>query len=269
MNQVNTTLPLPVTGQQLNDTFPAEASLQQQQIAKNLQIFTNALDVNKNMLYLNDITIANTDLPKSRIFQLNTLNPFKSKVILYRKTDSYHLAFIPWYAVQAYFSSLGNYDVEIVFRPKKVNDSRLILDVLFSYSAEPMTTTNSDNWFQNDGMTFNIDSIEDEFKIDVPMYSILDNFPFRKHFFLDSEGDLTERKPIFFPNVNMSVYIRSPYQPNSIQPDEMKIQVYVNVKFKGLQKYVLPGFCRQIYAIEEPVTNTSISYPFWMDSDTF
>jgi len=115
-------------------------------------------------------------------------------------------------------------------------------------------------------MTFYMDSVQDEFVIAQPMYSMFDNFPFRLMRILGGDGSFEDQLPIFFPNVNTVIFIRSPYQPNSIQPDEFEVQVYARIVFKGLQKYALLGHMYQKYrdAGGEEVYNYTYSIPFFM-----
>jgi len=263
-----TTVPLHVTGVQQMDIFPAEGSLQEQQLANNLQPLESNLGIQFNDFYYGSFIINNGNAIATMVQQFSTQNPYNDKVSL-NVIEDINVYIAPWSALQASFSSMGNFDIQFVLKPKKVHDSRVILDFLHIYNAANYTTPSQPHKYQNDGGTFELDATTDEFVIEVPMYHRFDNYPIFTMYEKAATG-VFPKTPIYFPAVLTNLFVRSNYQPNALQPDDMEVQIWARIKFFGLQKYGNFGWIKQTWqpTIGDASIANNATIPFFAKYNT-
>jgi len=266
--KVTTENPTPPVGLQANEIFTVDTALQPQTEELNLirEMIPNIRPAKD--IYLETLEIPLTLGPRQRVGNsgMSSVNPLDDKYrIKYGGEQGLVKYFCPWALIPLHLSALAQLDFDLVYRPIKVNDCRVSLDFLYKYSGTYVGDVITANDYQRDTITINIDDVEEEFIIPMNMYYLFPNISTRAYInnsYVEPEV-LKTAPDAFIPVVAFRAYIKNPYQPSSIQPDKMKLQVWLRPRISNIQKLCSPTYTQATYVPSETPVTTYMYSPPW------
>lgn len=178
-------------------------------------------------LYYGQFTVNKTMTLSQNVFEWTSWSPLGNTANEYNTVNSASNSrfFVPWELMTAFYSKQVKIDWEIVFTAVKVSDCRVSFDVVFIYE-DKNTASTYPQVLNNDSYHKMFDDQDDSFSVVPPMYWMTNNVntdSWRVQ--LLPGGGITRMQPAFLPYTKMLVKIRSPYIPNSMQPDSFQVIV--------------------------------------------
>lgn len=178
-------------------------------------------------LYYGQFTVNKTDALGQSVFEWVSWSPLGPTANEYNTVNDGNNSrfFVPWELMTAFYSKQVKIDWEIVFTAVKVSDCRVSFDVIFLYEDKNVALLYP-QILNNDSYHKIFDDQDDSFSVVPPLYWMTNNVntdSWRVQ--LVPGGAFSRMQPAFLPYTKMQVRIRSPYIPNSMQPDSFQVVV--------------------------------------------
>jgi hypothetical protein len=133
----------------------------------------------------------------------------------------------PHNLIKALFSRAINYEMELVFVPVKVSDSRAIFGIWFYYSDNPPPVDLTDpTEYNRDNMEITVSQSLVEHVVPVPLYWGTDSLPTML---------ANQAYPLLGPRTTVQVVLKEQFVPNMIQPPNFDTNVFL--RFKKIESY--------------------------------
>jgi len=200
-----------------------------------------------NFNYANSLLDLNFPILIDR-FNIDSASP--SGTFLYNWTSDHPLGTslyngftnCPYNLVKPMFSRLLSYELELIFVPVKVSDSRAILGVFFDYALRPSTiVANNPDSYNSDNAEFVISQSLEQQTLEVPLYWPSDFVPSKT---------FNGTYPQFAPKTSVRVYLKEKFVPNLIQPPTFPVLVFLKIKnIKAI------GLATETRNVNSPATN--------------
>lgn len=181
-------------------------------------------------IYLDQFQVTKTDTIGHEVFEWTSWSPLGDTVNEYNTvnngSDSRFL--VPWQLFTSFYSKQCKIDWEIKFTAVKVSDCRVSFDAITIYEDKNAVSTNPQA-LNNDSVHKIFDDQDDSFSVIPPMYWMTNNVntdSWRVQ--IVAGGQLHRMQPAYLPYTKLSLRIRSPYVPNSMQPDSFTVVVTLN-----------------------------------------
>lgn len=217
-------------------------------------------------IYLTKFTINNTMETGYKVFDWASLFPLAKNSNYYTISNTDFLRWnIPWQLILPFYSRMCKIEWEINFKPIKVGDCRVSIDLINTYGDySPTTSLLSAKALANDSYHKNLDDTDDNLTIRPPMFFMTDNVATDSYRVSVSPGNFSVLQPSFLPSTNLSVFIRNPYVNNPIQPSSFEVLVTLRPIISNPV-----GIATKSYAYNEIIgVEEGISRPFFIRSPT-
>lgn len=181
-------------------------------------------------IYLTQFTVNKTMNTGDEVFTWTSWSPLGPNANEYNTVNSGSNSrfLVPWQLFTSFYSKQCKIDWELKFTAVKVSDCRVSFDGLFIYEDKDFTAGYPE-LLNNDSVHKIFDDQDDSFSILPPMYWMTNNVntdSWRVQ--LVTSGPFARMQPAFLPYTKMSLRVRAPYIPNSMQPDEFTVIVTMN-----------------------------------------
>lgn len=187
----------------------------------------------QNMILLDVIEITTAMDIGTEIYSFSTLDGIPNAKYT-SNLKAGHQVLVPWNMVPAYYSRLCKVDYELFFQPVKVSDCRVAVDVVANFanqSVEYNSTT-----LTNNNVNFQFDDPSGFLNYPVPMYwPVINTQTPATITATNTPSPGLVLKPAFLPQTRVSVFIAAPYIRNNLQPDVVKLIVWLRLKPRQVQ----------------------------------
>jgi len=184
-------------------------------------------------IYLTTFTISNTMAPGTRVFTWNSEYPLSLNNQYSTIAGQDYLQWrLPWSLIVPFFSRMGKVEWEMNFKPIKVADCRVSVDIVFNYGLyAPENTDITNKALANDSLHKNFDDTDDNLTFNIPMFFPTDNVQIDSYRVFGVALDTIQ--PAFLPTTSVNVFIRNTYQNSLIQPDSFQVLVTLRPKISN------------------------------------
>jgi hypothetical protein len=242
MNVISTTNPIAPTGATPTEVpFGISGSTTLNSIPADLQPASGSMLYSGHGLFLTRFSISTLDTVGSVVWNFDARfplgrNAFENRYYRVSSGGNYR-PIVPWDLWPVWFSAQCRVDYELVFVPVKVGDSRVSLDFVFDYSGLGNTGPYGTDTLVQDSFHKLIDDQDDQFSFTVPLIyvtKLVNTVPPKFGTLAPTSNDF----PAFLPQTTMQVFIRSPYQPNLMQPNSFDVLVFMRPIVRDTQTVV-------------------------------
>lgn len=223
--EISTTNPVPPTGITPTEvplgitstTTPAGGAI-------NRPTNQSALFALQEGIFLTTFEVSKDDVIGKEVFTWHSLYPLGETENEYNTVvDGENTRFfVPWELMTSFFSRQCKIDWELNFTAVKVSDCRVSFDGIFIYEDDWNLNTDFRVALNNDSVHKIFDDQDDTFSIVPPMYWMTNNVNTDTW---RSTVPTIRRQPAFLPSTTLHLKIRSPYVPNSMQPNTFRVVV--------------------------------------------
>lgn len=234
MDKIQTTLPTAPSGANPPEVpLGISATITETPIQQNIPRKPLNLTDPSKLIYYGKFSINKSRETGSKLFSWNFRTPLPDYYAMqWLLTQASTLSQnIPWALWRAYFSRQCKIEWELIFEPVKAKDCRFSMDAVFSYDEKTIDDSLTSTTLFNDSIHMVMDDPDQQFTILVPAYWMTATTPTDKIvlFYLEKEEvpNYELLDPAFLPTTNVTLYLRAPYTPNLVQPDEIDVLVYV------------------------------------------
>lgn len=187
----------------------------------------------QNMILLDTIQITTAMDIGTEIYTFSTMDGIPTSKYN-TKLVSGNQVLVPWNMIPSYYSRLCKVDYELYFQPIKVADCRVEVDVVSNFvneSVEYNPTT-----LANTNVNYKFDDPNGFLNYPVPMFWPVIN--------VQTPATITPTntpnpskvlKSAFVPQTKVTVFIAAPYIRNNLQPDVVKLLVWLRLKPRQVQ----------------------------------
>lgn len=219
----------------------------------------------QNMILLDVIEIKTTMDIGTEIFTFSTLDGIPNS----KYTKSLipgHQVLVPWNMVPAYYSRLCKVDYELFFQPVKVSDCRVAIDVVANFTNQGLEYNSTT--LANNNVNYQFDDPNGFLNYPVPMYWPVINTQ-TPAVITPTLTPLPSRvlKPAFIPQTKITAFIAAPYIRNNLQPDIVKLIVWLRLKPRQVQgASAMTSFYESEGPGALPQVTDYLPLPYWYES---
>jgi hypothetical protein len=266
MNQEITSVPAPPTGV-IPTEVPLGLNTTTTPTGGPVNLFQNGISAlaQSEGIYYGKFTINTTQVPGSEVFSHNTKWPLGDFPNRYNNAGNVFL--VPWELLTSFYSKQCKIDWVIELVPVKVGDCRVILDVIFSYEDGWTVPLSQIVALGNDSAMIVLDSPEDNITVVPPMFWAqkqvqTDN----SRAFRTGVPAINEFiQPAGIAMTTTSFRIRTPYQPNLLQPLSFEVLVFLHPIVRQTNGFA--GKSAVSYEMPDPVSG--IPKPYFLSRSQF
>lgn len=230
MNISPTTQPAPPLGITTTPTpFSVEGAISDDPIPTNLAPEVVSILEREDVIYLNQFRITNQQSIGTKLYTHDLNYPLGNTTT----TNGYYVQpdntlgtmrpLVPWKLLPVWFSRQCKITYQLIFEPVKVSDCRVSVDAFFTYDSQDVNVYDKDT-FVLDTVEKIIDDPDDPFIFEVPAFyltNVVNTY--------NTRANLRYIQPAFIPKTKSTLFMRSPYVPNLMQPDTFVMLVYLKV----------------------------------------
>jgi len=238
MNEIQTTIPISPTGLSTTEVpMGITGTLTTQLVSQDSVAEMHALFDPDRWIYIDKFVISQSVAPLKKVWSWWAGNPLKGNYTVEAKVGdpSTRTQLIPRSLVIPQFSRTAMISWELMFKPVKINDCRVQLDIINFYGREPADNVDlSSPMFLNDMIHYMVDDPNQVMVFKPNMFWLQRNVHSKQSLYDDNAFlDL----PATLPNTYISVYMRTKYVPNLMQLDEFTMLVYARPIITGLSGF--------------------------------
>lgn len=215
-----------------------------------------------NLIYLDTIEISTNLEIGTQIFTFSTLDGIPTESYTRRMVSGTQVL-VPWNMIPAYYSRMCKVDYELYFQPVKVADCRVAIDVVASFTNGDIQYDSST--LVNNNVNFMFDDPKGFLNYPVPMYWPVLNV--QTPATLTATNTLVPSKVLksgFIPQTKVNVFVAAPYIKNQLQPDTVKLVVWLRLKPRQVQgASAMTCFYEKEGVGELPQISDYLPLPYW------